>query len=149
MDFPTPAEASKPVAAVLSAPSFDLDAEHVALPDNGLSFTAETPVTKAAPAIARKAAPAAAAAALDNGMLEFDLTSLSLDLPGAAAESRASATAAAPAASKDPLETKFALAEEFRALGDMDGARSLAEEVAAEASGSLKSKSQAFLNALA
>ena len=40
------------------------------------------------------------------------------------------------------------LAEEFRALGDPDGARSLAEEVASQASGSLKTKAQAFLNAL-
>ena len=149
MDFSTPAEASKPVVAALSAPSFDLDAEQVALADNSLSFTSESPVAKAASTPAPKPATAAAAATLDNGMLEFDLASLSLDLPGPAAESRASATAAAPAALEDPLETKFALAEEFRALGDMDGARSLAEEVAAEASGSLKSKSQAFLNALA
>jgi pilus assembly protein FimV len=52
------------------------------------------------------------------------------------------------ATSGDPLETKFQLAEEFRALGDPDGARSLADEVLAEASGPLKVKAQAFLNAL-
>jgi pilus assembly protein FimV len=149
MDFSAPAETPKPSRPALSAPSLDLDAGNVALADEGLSFTADTPVTKAAPVSARKAAPAAAAPALDNGMLEFDLASLSLDLPGSSAETSASAIAAAPAAaSDDPLETKFALAEEFRALGDMDGARSLAEEVAAEATGSLKSKSKAFLNAL-
>jgi FimV-like protein len=52
------------------------------------------------------------------------------------------------ASSDDPLETKFLLAEEFRSLGDTDGARSLAEEVLAEAKGPLKVKAQAFLNAL-
>jgi pilus assembly protein FimV len=52
------------------------------------------------------------------------------------------------ASSDDPLETKFLLAEEFRSLGDSDGARSLAEEVMAEAKGPLKVKAQAFLNAL-
>ena len=35
----------------------------------------------------------------------------------------------------NPLETKLSLAEEFRAIGDLEGARSLAEEVLAEASG--------------
>ena len=97
-------------------------------------------------------------------MIEFDLGALSLDLPG-------EPTAAAPAASEldtdeapvstqgaslistgfdddaggDPLATKLALAEEFNAIGDPDGARSLAEEVLAEASGDLKNRAQRFL----
>lgn len=79
-------------------------------------------------------------------MLEFDLGSLSLDLDNPATESPVHAEAAT---SNDPLETKFLLAEEFRSLGDPDGARSLAEEVVAEAKGPLKVKAQAFLNALA
>ena len=45
----------------------------------------------------------------------------------------------------DPLATKLALAEEFNAIGDPDGARSLAQEVLAEASGDLKSRAQRFL----
>ena len=45
----------------------------------------------------------------------------------------------------DPLATKFALAQEFNAIGDPDGARSLAEEVLAEASGDLKHRAQRFL----
>jgi pilus assembly protein FimV len=49
---------------------------------------------------------------------------------------------------EDPLEIKFLLAEEFRILGDSDGARSLADEVLAKARGPLKVKAQAFLNAL-
>jgi pilus assembly protein FimV len=44
-----------------------------------------------------------------------------------------------------PLATKLALAEEFNAIGDADGARSLAEEVLAEASGDLKSRAQRLL----
>lgn len=49
-------------------------------------------------------------------MLEFDLGSLSLDLDnGPATESPIHAMTAT---SDDPLETKFQLAEEFRALGD-------------------------------
>jgi pilus assembly protein FimV len=48
-------------------------------------------------------------------------------------------------ASGDPLATKLALAQEFNAIGDPDGARSLAQEVLAEASGDLKSRAQRFL----
>lgn len=47
--------------------------------------------------------------------------------------------------SADPLETKLSLAREFEAIGDTDGARSLAEEVEAEASGALKERARAFL----
>jgi pilus assembly protein FimV len=90
--------------------------------------------------------PAPVIASPDKGMMEFDLTSLSLDLNGPSSQSPDIAIVVGSA--DDPIETKFALAEEFRALGDMDGARSLAEEVLAQASGSLKSKAQAFLNAL-
>lgn len=86
-------------------------------------------------------------AVMDSGMLEFDLNSLSLDLENS---SRPTAFASQPVAvpSEGPLETKFALAEEFRALGDADGARSLANEVMANAQGALKTKAQAFLNSL-
>jgi pilus assembly protein FimV len=42
----------------------------------------------------------------------------------------------------DPLETKLELAQEFREIGDNDGARSLAQEVAAEATGALKARAQ-------
>ena len=79
-------------------------------------------------------------------MLEFDLSSLSLDLNGPTTESLP--PLAINARSDDPLETKFLLAEEFRALGDPDGARALAEEVLAKAAGPLKVKVQAFLGAL-
>ena len=118
--------------------------------DNSISFNLDPPplpvIGKAIPAPA--AAPAAGA---DISMLEFDMDSLSLDLDTPITQSPTYANAAsiaAPAVIEGPLETKFALAEEFRALGDADGARSLANEVVAQAQGSLKSKAQAFLNAL-
>ncbi len=132
MDFGADIPVPKPVA---EAPMSD-----------GLTFTSE-PVVAASKAPPRPAAVALAAAP-DSGMLEFDLDSLSLDLDGPTTQSPTSA-AVAHAASDDPLETKFALAEEFRALGDLDGARSLADEVVAQAGLPLKTKAQAFLNALA
>lgn len=143
---PAPA-ASIPPAPVLQAPA-PVAAAPAVLPDlefptDGLDFKPE-PIAKPVVAKAPAPAPAPAPAAADSGMLEFDLGSLSLDL-GPTTESPAQNAAAA---SSDPLETKFQLAEEFRVLGDPDGARSLAEEVVAEATGPLKVKAQAFLNGL-
>lgn len=114
--------------------------------DNNLSFNLDPlpVVSKAAPAPAPVTAP-------DSGMLEFDMGSLSLELDPPITESPTLAKAAvaeAPGVVQGPLETKLALAEEFRALGDSDGARSLASEVVAQADGALKSKAEAFLNAL-
>jgi pilus assembly protein FimV len=101
--------------------------------------------------------PAAPAPAADPGMIEFDLGALSLDLDSAAPKTAASAPEVHPSddapstggfehsPGADPLATKLALAEEFNAIGDPDGARSLAKEVLAEASGDLKSRAQRFL----
>ncbi len=117
--------------------------------DDNLSFNLDTlpVVSKAAPTPAPALTPAP-----DSGMLEFDMGSLSLELdeqPNTESQTLAKTNVAvAPFVVQSPLETKFALAEEFRALGDSDGARSLANEVVAQADGALKSKAQAFLNAL-
>jgi pilus assembly protein FimV len=76
-------------------------------------------------------------------LMSFDISDASLDL-----EAPASAGAAAGDDSlteENPLDTKLSLAEEFRAIGDLEGARSLAEEVLAEASGTLKTKASTFL----
>ncbi len=48
----------------------------------------------------------------------------------------------------DPLARKFELAEEFRQIGDVDGARDLLEEVVSKATGTLRGKAQAMLDAL-
>lgn len=136
-----------------------LDTPEPMLTDNTLSYSPDpmdlTPAAPPPPAAAPAAAP-------DAGMIEFDLGALSLDLDKPAAApaeldtddaplSTAGApltTAGAPLgddAGTDPLATKLALAEEFNAIGDPDGARSLAEEVVAEASGELKNRAQRFL----
>ena len=83
-------------------------------------------------------------ASADSGMLEFDLGSLSLDLD----EAPTTESGAQPNPLEDPLETKLALAEEFKAIGDDDGARALIEEVIAEAAGSIKTKAQQALSRL-
>ncbi len=80
----------------------------------------------------------------DEGLLEFDLGSLSLDLD----DDPITESGALPNGHEDPLETKLALAEEFKAIGDDDGARALIEEVIAEAAGDIKSKAQRALKQL-
>jgi pilus assembly protein FimV len=80
----------------------------------------------------------------DFGMLEFDLGSLSLDL-GDEVESDSGSE---PAKVQDPLATKLELSEEFIAIGDMDGARTLIEEVIAEASGDMQLKAKRALSDL-
>lgn len=84
-------------------------------------------------------------ATADAGEPGFDLGSLNLDL----GDDLGTDTAAPATPSlDDPLATKLALAEEFHAIGDADGARALAQEVLAEASGPLKSQAQRFLDTL-
>ena len=83
-------------------------------------------------------------------MLSFDLNDINLDLNDKPAEQGpvTMPSELSGLTAENPLETKLSLAEEFRAIGDLEGARSLAEEVLAEASGALKSKASAFLNDL-
>ncbi len=82
----------------------------------------------------------------EKGMLEFDLSSLSLDL--GEPELSEPVSTAAVSTPEDPLATKLALAQEFSAIGDDDGARALINEVMAEASGDMKVKAQSALNNL-
>ncbi|NPC56232.1 FimV/HubP family polar landmark protein [Caenimonas soli] len=152
MDFGSP---TAPVALASQPDPVRLDAPDLTLDPNSLSFTAEPPKAAASAAPAAVAAPVA-----DAGMIEFDLGALSLDLPGNPAPAvRQSDADEAPVSTQgatlisadyedssgDPLATKLALAEEFNAIGDPDGARSLAQEVLAEASGDLKNRAQRFL----
>ncbi len=73
--------------------------------------------------------------------IEFDLGHLSLDLNSAAPK----ASVEAPTDSNGPLETKLALAQEFRSIGDATGAKMLAHEVLALASGNLKTRAETLL----
>jgi pilus assembly protein FimV len=90
--------------------------------------------------------------------MDFDLSEISLDLnPGApgsapqahAADDLSNIDFGADDDGGDPLARKLELAEEFRQIGDMEGARDLLQEVVAKANGALKSKAQGMLNDLA
>ena len=79
----------------------------------------------------------------DSSLMSFDMADLSLDMPGTD-----SVSPLEDIPEGDPLETKLSLAAEFMAIGDMEGARSLAEEVVEQATGRLKDKARAFLTDL-
>jgi pilus assembly protein FimV len=51
-------------------------------------------------------------------------------------------------AASDPILRKLELAEEFRQIGDTEGARDLLQEVVAKAEGALKAKAQGMLDDL-
>ncbi len=98
-------------------------------------------------ALEKTAAPAAYTPS-ESGLMDFDLDSISLDLKTPEPQA-GNAMAAEPTTARadldDPLATKLALAQEFHTIGDTDGARTLVEEVLAEASGELKARAQKML----
>ena len=139
LDFPSePIPLSSPASppraqATGDQPTFD-DSE--VLPDFGLDAPDDlTPLNEDK----RAAAPA-------PELMSFDLSDLSLDLNS---KSPAEPDPGSDLGAESPLETKLSLAEEFRAIGDLEGARSLAEEVLSESSGALKAKARTFLAELA
>jgi len=128
--------------------ALDFDIDLSSISEAGELAASPAPAFAASEPAALASAPAAPApaAAADSGMIEFDLSSLTLDL-GESTPGGAGAAEPEPD-SGDPLATKLALAEEFSSIGDEDGARALAEEVLEEATGSLRARAQRFLSEL-
>ncbi|WP_374569568.1 FimV/HubP family polar landmark protein [Ideonella sp.] len=80
----------------------------------------------------------------------FDFGELSLDL-GETKEEESTVRGALQTEEideSDPLARKLELADEFRRIGDMEGARDLLEEVVGKADGALRSRAQAMLDEL-
>ncbi len=105
-------------------------------------------------------APAASpATSADDFALDFDLSSISLDLdspagaplpaPGSAPEPGALDTGEidffAPAGAAEPVQRKLDLAEELLQLGDSNGARDLLNEILGQAEGGQKTRAEALL----
>ena len=135
-DAPPPAAqapATPPEAqASPQMPELDFPLDGLELLDSGIA-----PLT---PVAAKASTPA------PEADLDFDLGDLSLDLGAPKVSAAPPTLPSAPADEpSDPLGTKLALAEEFHAIGDSDGARTLIEEVIAEASGPLKARAQRLL----
>ncbi len=158
-----------------SGNSVDLDLD-LALPDS-TPARAVRPTERTQPmaAVAAPAAPpfdsmsfnlppaaAPATSAPSSGSMDFDLGSISLDLGSETTVAQPKVTQGAPVSSDfgaidlgevvddgaDPIARKLELAEEFRQIGDMEGARDLLQEVVAKSSGAVKNRAQAMLNDL-
>jgi pilus assembly protein FimV len=142
LDLPTSRSTEPPAlaAAPAIAPPPMADLDFPTTDDLTMLPSGAMPLTTSAKADTPETAP-----------MEFDLGDLTLDLgapskpftPTAAAP--AAADSGVDAAADDPLATKLALAQEFNAIGDTDGARTLVEEVVAESSGALKARAQRLL----
>jgi pilus assembly protein FimV len=126
--------------------------------DEGLDLSFDAPPEPRTIAVPR--APAAVPKASDN-LLDFDLGAFGAEERTVALKPAndntldfgdfdlgAAPSANSPANAAD-LARKLELAEEFRQIGDTEGARDLLEEVVAKASGALKTKAQGMLDQLA
>ena len=85
--------------------------------------------------------------------IDFDFGDLSLDLDAPAgrpakAEPMLPELDLPTAGDNEPMARKIELADEFRRIGDHEGARELLEEVVAKADGPLKARAQTMLDAL-
>ncbi|WP_409513998.1 FimV/HubP family polar landmark protein [Variovorax sp. DXTD-1] len=85
----------------------------------------------------------------DSGFIEFDMSALA-GLParpvaGTAEPSRPAAAMSEDDGDDSPHAVKLSLARELQAIGDVEGARSLVEEVEAESAGDLKSQAKQLL----
>ena len=100
------------------------------------SLRKESWTRKVAVAITALAPPSLTFESIEIGVENADLSSIDLGMDG-------------QDSGGDPLARKLELAEEFRQIGDMEGARDLLQEVIARANGALKSKAEGMLNSLA
>jgi len=118
---------------------FDLDTSHVEVP---------TIPDVAEPVHAHAPAPAAGAPSID---FDFGDLSLDLDKPATsveAADELPDLDMDSTHGDTEPMARKIELADEFRRIGDHEGARELLEEVVSKADGPLKSRAQTMLDAL-
>jgi pilus assembly protein FimV len=137
------------VPSVDAGADVDLDLDLVA----AAPAPAPVPLESTQPLPSLEGLPAAKAG--DSKAMEFDLGGISLDLGTSAKADDAFDSTQGGAASTggaidaaDPLLRKLELAEEFRQIGDMEGARDLLEEVIAKAGGPLKARAQSLLDGL-
>jgi pilus assembly protein FimV len=148
--FPTPNAPEAPKTPLMDFPDFSLEPVKTAEPVAPVASLAAAAV----PAIATSALVATAAAmvspAAKPAAMEFDMGGLSLDLNAAAKPPANTGTGSGNGADVNgPLETKLALAQEFRSIGDNIGAKMLVSEVIANATGPLKLKAENLLAEMA
>lgn len=130
-DFDTPA----PVAPKAEAPSLDFDLSSIDLDLPGAE--------PAAPL------PSAEVTQLDDGLqANFDTVLQEASAASKADDQLGDALDALGDDEGDPLQRQLELADEFRQIGDTEGARDVLQELIAKADGALKAKAQAMLDEL-
>lgn len=150
-DVPEPVSAA---AAPLNG-SFETSSPNAASAEFDLPELEELPPSPQEPHV-----PPSVSGPEAGASMEFDLSDINLDLgaPGATAPA-ASAPSNLPQLETldlgqspdlplddaDPMQRKIELAEEFRQIGDVEGARDLLEEVISRAEGALRAKAQSML----
>lgn len=133
-----------PKSPLVDFPDFSLEPVKAAVAPMASAINSPVVATAAITAAVVAAPQTARASTNMPKPLELDLGHLSLDLNNTTAK----VSTLGPASGEDnnaPLETKLALAQEFRAIGDATGAKMLASEVLASATGSLKARAETFL----
>jgi pilus assembly protein FimV len=135
-----------PKSPLVDFPDFSLEPVTAAITPAVSVVSAPSVAAAVGIAAAVVAAPQAATAASSNmpKPLELDLGHLSLDLNNTAPKA-STAASSSDSDKNSPLETKLALAQEFRAIGDATGAKMLANEVLTLATGTLKTRAETFL----
>ncbi len=133
-------------------------APHSELPDMGLDFdlstlsgpTTQPPEPVAVPPLAQQPEalaqePQSEPPTKEPAPLEFDLGSLSLHAPEELPHPTAAETPASGAVKGAGLDTRLALVEECRAIGDVDTARNLLHEILAESDGETRAQAEKLL----
>lgn len=93
-------------------------------------------------------APLRAGLPTDSGFIEFDMSSLAGLSTRTPADTERGRLEPIEEGADNPHVIKLSLARELKALGDVEGARSLVEEVAAESSGDVKAEAKQMLGQL-
>jgi pilus assembly protein FimV len=153
---------SPPITAAGDLPSLELPEFGADLPVAGTPAPApaDAPLEFGVdlPSLEPVAAPTADAGGMDFGIEvppvpapapAFDLGDISLDLDEPAAPAPAAEPESVADLSSDPMARKLELADEFRQIGDADGARELLQEVVELAQDAgLKARAQSMLDSL-
>ena len=158
--FPAATAPEAPKTPLVDFPDFSLEPAKTA----GSVASATSVAANVTPAIATSALAANVTAAAmvnpaanpsaKNAAMEFDMGGLSLDLNAAANQPVYTGNGSGNGSvngsvnsddANGPLETKLALAQEFRSIGDNIGAKMLVNEVISNATGLLKLKAENLL----
>ncbi|HUD34394.1 MAG TPA: FimV/HubP family polar landmark protein [Variovorax sp.] len=110
----------------------------------------ETPAPRATPPDESESEYATLRADLppDSGLIDFDVRDLSQARTPAADDTVRAGFEEQRQIDSDPQAIKLSLARELQAMGDIEGARSLIEEVESESSGDLRQQARRMLNQL-